>query len=76
MDRVANNLFLVGGGLGLAIFVGWLMKDPIAEARTGGRQGWLTGWLFLLRFVVPAVLLWVLWNSVPATLDSIAGLFR
>ncbi len=76
MDGFANNLFLVGGGLGLAIFVGWLMKDPIAEARTGGRQGWLTGWLFLLRFVVPAVLLWVLWNSVPATLDSIAGLFR
>jgi NSS family neurotransmitter:Na+ symporter len=75
MDGVANNLFLVGGGLGLSIFVGWMMKDPIAEARTGGRQGWLAGWLFLLRFVVPPVLVWVLWNSVPATIGSVVDLF-
>ena len=36
---------------------------------------WLGIWLSLLRFVVPIVLLWVLWNSVPATLRSVAGLF-
>jgi hypothetical protein len=52
-----------------------MMKDPIAEARTGGRQGWLAGWLFLLRFVVPPVLVWVLWNSVPATIGSVVDLF-
>ena len=74
---VANNFFLVGGGLGLALFVGWVMKDPIDEANAGAgwRRFWLVLWLNLLRFVVPIVLAWVLWNSVPATLQSVADLF-
>jgi NSS family neurotransmitter:Na+ symporter len=76
MDGVANNLFLVGGGLGLSIFVGWVMRDPVGEARTGGKQGWLVLWVLLLRFAVPAVLIFVLWNSIPATWDSIVDLFR
>ena len=77
MDGVANNLFLVGGGLGLALFVGWVMKDPIEEANegAGGSRVWLVIWLNLLRFAVPIVLIWVLWNSVPATLQSVADLF-
>jgi NSS family neurotransmitter:Na+ symporter len=75
MDSVANNLFLVGGGLGLAVFVGWVMKDPVEQARAGGRQGWLGLWLLLLRFAVPVVLLFVLWHSVPATWHAIVGLF-
>jgi len=77
MDEVANNLLLVTGGLGLALFVGWAMRAPIEEASegAGGSRRWLGIWLSLLRFVVPIVLLWVLWNSVPATLRSVAGLF-
>jgi NSS family neurotransmitter:Na+ symporter len=75
MDQVANNLFLVGGGLGLACFVGFVMEDPIAEAKPGTRVGWLPLWLGLIRFVVPVVLVWVLWNSVPATLDAVRALF-
>ena len=75
LDSVANNLFLIGGGLGLAIFTGWVMKDPISEARAGGRQGWLPLWLVLLRFAVPPALLFVLWNSVPTTWEKLVGLF-
>ena len=77
MDGVANNFFLVGGGLGLALFVGWVMKDPIEEANAGAGwpRFWLVLWLNLLRFAVPIVLAWVLWNSVPATLQSVADLF-
>ena len=75
MDAVANNLFLIGGGLGLSLFAGWVMKDPIEEARAGGRQGWLSLWRFLLRFAVPVVLIWVLWHSIPRTWESILGLF-
>ena len=77
MDGVANNLFLVGGGLGLSLFVGWVMKDPIEEANegAGGSRFWLVIWLNLLRYAVPIVLIWVLWNSVPATLQSVADLF-
>ncbi len=76
MDQVANNLFLVGGGLGLAVFVGFVMEDPIGEASVGTRVGWLPVWLILLRFAVPVVLVWVLWNSIPSTLESVAALFR
>jgi NSS family neurotransmitter:Na+ symporter len=76
MDQVANNLFLVGGGLGLAVFVGFVMEDPIGEASVGTRVGWLPVWLALLRFAVPVVLVWVLWNSIPSTLESVAALFR
>ena len=75
MDQVANNLFLVGGGLGLAVFVGFVMEDPIAEVKSGTRVGWLPVWLGLLRFVVPVVLAWVLWKSVPSTLAAVADLF-
>ena len=73
MDQVANNLFLLIGGLVLAIFVGWVMEDPIREARSGSGMS-VTGlgvWRQLLRFVVPLVLLVVLWYSVPATLQNL-----
>ena len=68
VDSVANNLFLLGGGLGLAVFVGWVMKDPLAEVSTGSAGvPWFFAWRGLLRFVVPAVLAFVLWFAVPAT---------
>ena len=76
MDSVASNLFLLGGALGLSLFVGWRMKDPLAEVRAGAEGvAWFGLWLFLLRFVVPAVLLFVLAQSVPDTLAAVAGLF-
>jgi NSS family neurotransmitter:Na+ symporter len=76
MDQVANNLFLLGGGLALSIFVGWVMKDPIAEV-SAGAQGvrWFFLWRTLLRFVVPALLLFVLYDAVPKTFGAVAGLF-
>ena len=77
MDQIANNLFLLGGGLALAIFVGWVMRDPIAEASIGTRGvRWFFVWRTLLRFVVPAVLLYVLVDAVPETFQAIAALIR
>jgi NSS family neurotransmitter:Na+ symporter len=76
MDQVANNFFLLGGGLALAIFVGWVMKDPVAEASVGATGvRWFFLWRTLLRFAVPALLLFVLWDAIPSTLESIAALF-
>ena len=68
VDSIANNLFLLGGGFALAIFVGWVMKDPVAEVRVG-TEGvrWFFAWRLLLRFVVPLALAFVLWFAVPAT---------
>ena len=75
MDQVATNLFLLGGGLGLAVFVGWIMKDPVAEV-SAGAEGvrWFFLWRTLLRFAVPAMLLFVLWHAVPATLGAVGRL--
>ena len=76
MDEIANNLFLLGGGLALSLFVGWVMKDPMAEVSVGAEgTRWFGLWRVLLRFVVPAILVFVLYDAVPKTLRSIAALF-
>jgi len=75
MDQVANNIFLLAGGLLLALFVGWVMPDPMAEVEEGaGRLHWYFGWRFLLRYVVPAVLAFVLYHSVPTTIGNVVSL--
>ena len=77
MDQVANNIFLLGGGLALSIFVGWVMEDPVAEV-SAGAEGvrWFFLWRALLRFMVPAVLIFVLCDGVPKTLKSVVDLVR
>jgi NSS family neurotransmitter:Na+ symporter len=76
MDEVANNVFLLGGGLALAVFVGWVMPDPIGEVQTGAPGvRWFFLWRTLLRFVVPAVLLYILVDAVPRTFTTLAALF-
>ncbi len=76
MDQVANNVFLLGGGLALSLFVGWRMRDPISEAGVGAENmRWFPLWRMLLRFVVPAVLLYVLADAIPGTLRAIGALF-
>ena len=67
MDQLAGTLFLVFGGLMLSIFVGWVMPDPVAEARQGAEGvTWFFAWRWLLRSVVPALLVVVLWQSLRA----------
>ncbi|HEY5656842.1 MAG TPA: sodium-dependent transporter [Myxococcota bacterium] len=76
VDQLANNLLLLTGGLALSIFVGWFMKDPVAEVSAGASGvRWFFLWRALLRFAVPAFLLFVLWYAVPETCDAVAGLF-
>jgi NSS family neurotransmitter:Na+ symporter len=74
MDQIAGNVFLVGGGLALSIFVGWVMKDPVAEVREGAPGiRWFFLWRQLLAFFVPAVLAVVLVYAVQDTLKAIVG---
>ena len=62
MDQVGGNLFLVFGGLMLSLFVGWSMDDPIGEVSAGTDGiGWFFMWRTLLRFVVPALLGFVMY---------------
>jgi NSS family neurotransmitter:Na+ symporter len=75
-DGIANNLFLLGGGLALSLFVGWFVRDPIAEVQAGAEGvRWFFLWRTLLRFAVPAFLGFVLWYAVPETAASVAALF-
>lgn len=74
MDQLAGNLFLILGGFFLALFVGFVMSDPLEEAGRGSRllRG-LVVWRGLLRWVVPVVLGVVLVFTVRDTWAAIAG---
>lgn len=75
-DSVATNLFLVGGGLGIAIFVGWVMEDPVGEAAAGARRSVVHDiWRLLLRFVVPLALIFILYHSLPETFAKVSAVF-
>jgi SNF family Na+-dependent transporter len=76
MDTLANNVFLIGGGLALAIFAGYVMDEPADEALAGSSASrWTAAWLPLLRYVVPVVLSIILVVSISGTIDTIVALF-
>jgi NSS family neurotransmitter:Na+ symporter len=67
MDQLAGQIFLVLGGLMLALFVGWVMPDPVGEARQGAEGvQWFFAWRWLVRTIVPVLLAVVLWQSLGA----------
>jgi NSS family neurotransmitter:Na+ symporter len=75
VDQIENNLFLLGGGFALSLFVGWFMADPISEVRAGAEGvRWFFLWKVLLRFAVPVFLAFVLWFAIPETFAAIAAL--
>ncbi|MCE2392000.1 MAG: sodium-dependent transporter [Proteobacteria bacterium] len=61
MDRLAGELFLVFGGLLLAVFAGWFARSPReAGEREAPGELWRGSWKWLLRLPVPLVLAYVL----------------
>lgn len=78
MDAVASEVFLPLGGLGMAIFVGWLVTNPMGELLEGSSpriRPWLSIWLWLLRVLAPVMLLIVLWQTVPTGWAAVTALF-
>jgi NSS family neurotransmitter:Na+ symporter len=76
MDQLAGNVFLILGGLALALFAGFVVEAPERELATGaGPVRWFFLWRFLLRWVVPTVLAVVLASAVPTTVASLRALF-
>ena len=61
LDLLAGQFLLIAGGLLLCVFAGWIMHDPVGEARKGA-ESWpaYRPWLWLLRIPVPALLAFVL----------------
>jgi len=76
VDTVANNLLLLGGGLSLSIFVGWVMEDPVGEVSVGTTGiRWFGLWRTLLRFVAPALLATALLQAIPSTWRAVVDFF-
>ena len=60
-DFVASNWLLPAGGMLIAIYAGWFLPVKIRKAELSGQgAAAITLWLFLLRFVAPAMVLLVL----------------
>jgi NSS family neurotransmitter:Na+ symporter len=70
MDKLAGSVFLVFGGLMMALFVGWRMEDPLQEVQRGtSGVRWFRLWVWLLRIPVPLVLAFVLYRSLRALVE-------
>lgn len=75
VDHVSATLLVTLGGLIVAVFVGWRMKDPLAEASKGaGTVPWFPIWYGLLRYVIPPVLLVILYFGLVDLWGRLAGL--
>lgn len=81
VDQIAGELLLVVGALLMAIFVGWVMKDPASELRQGASPRFaalVPAVLGLVKWVLPPVIAVVLWFQAEATWhvirDFITGL--
>ena len=61
MDHLASNWLLPLGGLLIAIYAGWVMPARLRAAEVEDMSPLLvSGWLLLIRFVAPALVLVVL----------------
>ena len=66
-DYLASNWMLPLGGLGVAIYTGWKMDDKIRRHHflSGTKLGlFFTGWLLLLKFLVPVAITLVFLHAV------------
>jgi neurotransmitter:Na+ symporter, NSS family len=78
-DDLTGKVMLPFGALGMAIVVGWVMKNPIDELLVGSSdrlRPFFRAWLWTLRVVAPVLLAVVLWSTVPEAFQSFAGLLR
>jgi len=64
IDYVTANLLMPLGGILIALFVGWRLKREHIESELNfGSPVVVQTWLILMRFVAPAAIMWVLYDS-------------
>jgi len=65
-DFLVTNLMMPAGGILIAVFAGWVVKRQFSldELFNGADTLTYKAWLFLVRFVAPAVLAFVLFDMV------------
>ncbi|MBA1145462.1 sodium-dependent transporter [Ectothiorhodospiraceae bacterium WFHF3C12] len=65
LDGLTANVMLPLGGLGIAVFVGWMMKRQSVIEEIGlGDSGIFRTWWWLVRTLTPAAVVLILLNSV------------
>ncbi len=65
MDLLTSNWMLPLGGLLIAIYAGWIMPARLRKAELTDLSGPVAaGWLFLIRFVAPLLVLIVLLDKI------------
>ncbi|MCG8470073.1 MAG: sodium-dependent transporter [Gemmatimonadetes bacterium] len=76
MDQLAAELFTVVGVLGVAVLVGWFMKNPEDELRIGASPVFersIRAARFLVRYVAPPLLAWISWVALRQTITLLTG---
>ncbi len=77
-DALAGNFLLVLGALGMALLVGWRMKDAKEELMTGASpffRALIPSFIFFLRFIAPPLLLVALSTTWPGLRDAFRAVF-
>ena len=77
VDQVVGQMLLIVGGLFTAIFVGYkILPQADAELALGLENETLRkGWAVLVRYVIPVILVLVLYLSIPTVWAAVAVLF-
>jgi NSS family neurotransmitter:Na+ symporter len=64
IDYFTANVLMPLGGILIALFVGWRLKKEHIESELSFSSPFVAqAWLVLMRFVAPAAILWVLYDS-------------
>jgi len=74
VDKVAGELFLVLGGFGMCLLVGWTMKDPVAELTRGASPAFASFGrtvLGLVKWVAPTIIVFVLYFTIIDTVQLV-----
>lgn len=76
MDKFVSNVLLLGGGLLLAIYVGWIRPEYLDEMTFGsdGRFDWSAFFRPVIKFVLPVLLVVLLAFGVKDFFDFLAAL--
>lgn len=63
LDYLTANIMLPLGGLMIALYAGWLMKQTYSRAELNLNSFWYTLWAFLVRYVAPFMVIVVFLNA-------------
>lgn len=75
VDKIVGEVFLIVGGLLTALLTGWIWSRASEELALGFRfPRLIVGWLWLLRVVIPIVLIGVLYLTLRQAISLIVAL--